>query len=75
MSLFDRIFGRRPSEGLAPTIIGKLVDLVSAIAATSKDRTEIRKRLAEAAHAGDLDFLIEGVQADKKKAQDFIDNG
>jgi hypothetical protein len=73
VSWFERLFGQRPI--LNPAIASRIVDLVAGIIATSKDRDEIRQRIAAAAHAGDLDFLIEGLESDKKKAQSFIDNG
>jgi hypothetical protein len=75
VSFLDKIFGRRPTSPIDPALASKLVDLISGIIATAKDRDEIRRRIAQAAHAGDLDFLVEGVRSDRQKIDDFIENG
>lgn len=75
MSLLDRILGRRPASPIDPELATKIIDLISGIIATAKDRDEIRRRIAQAAHAGDLDFLVEGIRRDRHKIDDFIENG
>lgn len=75
MSLLDTILGRAPARKLAPEIVSRVFEIVDAVVQQVRDRQEARERLARRARAGDLDFLLDAVAADRRKAQDYVRDG
>lgn len=75
MSLLDTILGRSSARKLAPEIVARVFDIVDAVVQQVRDRQEARERLARRARAGDLDFLLDAVEGDRRKAQDYVRGG
>lgn len=71
MSLWSRILGRRPKLD----DVADIIELVSDIAKTSRSLAEYRRRLGEAAHAGDLDGAFSVFSGANRRAKEFIDRG
>lgn len=75
MSLLDKLFGGRRLPQVSPELVQRVVDVIGNVVERVRDRGEARERLARAARRGDLDFLLEAVEADKKRAEDYVRRG
>lgn len=75
MSLLDKILGRARLPQVDPALIGRVVDVIGSVVDRVRNRDEARERLARAARRGDLDFLLDAVDADRKRAADYVSNG
>jgi hypothetical protein len=75
VSLLDKLFGGRRLPQVSPELVQRVVDVIGNVVERVRDRGEARERLARAARRGDLDFLLEAVEADKKRAEDYVRRG
>lgn len=75
MSILDTILRRAPARKLAPAIVEQVFAVVEAVVERVRDRQEARERLARRARAGDLDFLLDAVESDRRKAEDYVRGG
>lgn len=76
MSLLDRLLGRNADKpAIALEAIDRVAQLVGQVIDGVRDRDEARQRLARLARAGDLDFLIDAVELDRKRALAFTKAG
>jgi hypothetical protein len=69
MSLWSRLLGRR-RPGLQ-----RAIELVGDIAKTARTLSEYRRRLSEAAQAGDLDDAFSVFNAANRRAEEYIERG
>ena len=77
MSLLDKLLGRAgaPKAALAAEAVEKLVEVVGVVVDRVRDRTEARERLARAARRGDLDFILDAVEFNRRRAENYAKTG
>lgn len=73
MGLLSRLFGRKPV--LSPEVVDRVVGTVARVIDRARDIAEMRERMARAARAGDLDFLINAIEADRRLAEQYVRGG